>query len=326
MRLLKLLTVVLALSSTVAFVVASRATARPLTAISAVQPAMNYAYVRLEGRVPSFPTLADGSLSFTVQDGSGDMRVTAYRAVADAISTTARVPMPGDLVTVEGTLRIRDDAPSLVINAPEAISVQSTEATAIRLAALDTMQTGERAQIIGQVRRIRDVSDSFKIVTLRQGSATADMALPLNLPAFKDVQKLAEGDWLRVTGGVGEFRGSKQLLPSSAQAIEKIQRPSDDAASRPITALDKSFIGQWVALRGIVDDLQPFKLGMRVVLRDSQGDQTITVVTFDRVWQSLPFSTTLAVGDMLNAQGELQDYRGALEIVPEITADVEIKK
>jgi DNA/RNA endonuclease YhcR with UshA esterase domain len=320
-RTLKILTVLLAVSSTIAFVLASRATARPLTAISSITPSMNYAYVRIEGRIPNFPTVSDDAIAFNVLDASGDIRVTAYRTVADVLQREQRIPMPGDVVTVEGTLRIRDDVPSLVLNTTEALHIQSTEATSIRLSALDTTSVGERVQVIGQVRRVRTVSEGLMIATLRAGNATADMPLPLSLPMFATAPSLQEGEWISVTGGVGDFRDARQLLPLGTAAIERSAPPVDAFDIRPIRALDKTFVGQWVAVTGQVVDLRPFSQGMRLLVEDEDAAQ-LTIVVFERVWDSLPISTTLAVGDVVRVQGEVQDYRGELEILPEIAVDV----
>lgn len=319
MRSLKLLTVVLAIVGTFAFVLASRATPRPLTAIAAVQPSMNYAYVRIEGVVPALPSVQDDYLSFRVMDAGGDMRVSAYRNVVQQLIAQHRVPRPGDLVAVEGTLRIRDDEPALILNAADGMTISTPDAPAISLHALDAMAIGERATVTGQVRRIREISPRLRVLTLREGSATADVLLPVDDAVFGAAPALREGDWVQVAGGVGEFRDTKQLLPSSAATIKKISAPLPDL--RPIAALSDNLLGQWVSVQAQVDDLRSFAQGMRLTLRD--GDSTIIAVLFDSVWQQVPFSETLQAGDMLRLQGELSDYRGALEIVPELPVDVE---
>ena len=283
---------------------------------------MNYAYVRIEGIVPAFVSLQDGYLSFRVMDAGGDLRVSAYRNVVGQLIAQQRVPKPGDHVIVEGTLRIRDDEPSLVLNTVEGLIVETPDAPAIKLSALDVMGIGEKATVTGQVRRIRQISPRLQVITLRDGSATADMLLPLDDGVFGAVPPLNEGDWITVAGGVGEFRDTKQLLPSSAVDIMKTPAPSPNL--RPLNALSNDLLGQWVGVQAQVDDLRPFKQGMRLML--SEGDVTITAVLFDRVWQSLPFSETLQAGDVLQLQGELSDYRGELEIVPELPADVEIRR
>src|SRR5512141_1252752 len=111
MRPLKGLLIVLAIAGVTALVLASHSSARPLTAISAVNPAMNFAYVRIEGVVLDYPlvSVADGYLSFQVQDAGGDIRVQAYRAAVESLLARLQIPMPGDNVTVEGTLRVRDE-------------------------------------------------------------------------------------------------------------------------------------------------------------------------------------------------------------------------
>lgn len=318
-RSLKLLTIALVVAGTLAFVFASRATARPLTAIAAVQPSMNYAYVRIEGVVPAFPSLQDDYLSFRVLDAGGDLRVSAYRSVVQQLVAQNRVPKPGDRVTVEGTLRIRDDEPSLILNTVDGLTISTPDAPAIKLRALNAMTIGERATVTGQVRRIREISPRLHVLMLREGSATADVLLPIDDAVFGAAPALQEGDWVKVAGGVGEYRDAKQLLPTSASAIEKTSTPAPDL--RPIAALSNDLLGQWVSVQARVDDLRPFAQGMRLML--SEDDATITAVLFDSAWQQVPFSNTLQAGDVLQLQGELSDYRGELEILPELAVDVE---
>lgn len=318
MRSLKLLTVLLATAGTLAFVFASRATPRALTAIAAIQPSMNYAYVRIVGVVPAFASLQDDYLAFRVLDAGGEMRVSAYRNVVQQLLAQHRVPAPGDRVTVEGTLRIRDDEPSLILNTADGLTIDTPDAPAIQLSALDAMAIGDRATVNGQVRRIREISPRLRIVTLRQGSATADVLLPVGDATFGEAPALNEGDWIQVAGGVGEFRDARQMLPASASTITKIEASAPEV--RPLNALSDGLLGQWVTVQAAVDEMRPFAQGMRVTL--SESDSTMTVVLFDRVWQGLPFSETLQAGDTLLLQGELSDYRGELEIVPELPADV----
>jgi DNA/RNA endonuclease YhcR with UshA esterase domain len=318
-RSLKLITVLLATAGTLAFVFASRATPRPATAIAAVQPSMNYAYVRVEGVVPAFASLQDGYLSFRVRDAGGEMRVSAYRNVVEQLTAQSRVPMPGDHIMVEGTLRIRDDEPSLILNTADGLTISTPDALAIKLGALDAMSIGDKVTVNGQVRRIREISPRLQVITLREGNATADMLLPIGDAAFGEAPDLKEGDWIQVAGGVGEYRDAKQLLPAAASAITRTAAPPADL--RPLTALSADLLGQWVGMQATVDDLRPFQQGMRVMLSD--GDAILVAVLFDRVWQGLAFSETLDAGDVLQLQGELSDYRGELEVIPELPVDVE---
>ncbi len=325
MRLLRWLTVALAVSGTAALVLASRSTARPLTLIASVSPAMNFAYVRVEGAVLAYPTLArEGDyLSFHVQDASGDIRVSAYRAVCAQLLTAGRIPMPGDVVAVEGTLRVRDDEPSLVLNMADGLSASRSEPRAIALAALDATPLGQRVTVAGQVREVRDVAGALRIVGLRQGNAQADLVFPLELtPVAGAPPSLAPGDWITATGGVGVYRDKRQILPTHAGMVVKHTGGDDPAARldvRPIGALDRNLVGAWVAVRGQVAGVNRIQQGAILELQD--GDDRISVAVFD-AWAGVPFSETLQAGDWVIAQGEVAEYKRQLEIMPELPIDL----
>lgn len=323
MRLIKVLILVLALSSTLAFVFASRATPRNVTAISAISPSMNFAYVQMRGKVIAYPSLSAGFLSFRLQDETGsEMRVSAYRDVVSALIAAKRVPMPGDVLTVEGTLRVRDDEASLVLNTADALSLNTPPASALDISALDATALGDRVIVSGQVRRVREISQGLKVISLRQGSGLADVLLPTGLlAAFGTAPEISLGGWVSVTGAVGEFRGGRQLLPRHADDLVTSTHVVP-IEPRPINVLGKTLLGQWVAVRGLVTDLKPFKQGMRIELQDASGERIILVV-FDSAWNTVPFSQSLTINDTILAQGELSEYRGELEIVPEVSVDID---
>jgi DNA/RNA endonuclease YhcR with UshA esterase domain len=321
MRIFKGLILALAIAGVAALLIAVRSNARPLIAISSITPAMNFAYVRIAGVIPSYPSLssAGDTLSFTVQDDSGQIRVSAYRSAVNELLALGRIPMPGDRVSVEGSLRVRDDDASLTLQSPEGLTMQPGEVASIELAALDALPIGARASLTGQVREVRDITPALRRVTLRSGDAQAQMLLPVALATtFGDLPTLQVGDWVRVTGGVGDYRGEREVLPACASDIEPGVSPVLDV--RPVDALSKSMAGRWVSVQGSVDDLQPVKGGMLLSLKDAQ-QSAITVVMFD-AWFDVPFSQTLSVGDAVIAQGELVLYKGQLELQPELGADL----
>ncbi len=309
---------VLAISSAIALLIAVRTTPSHVTSVAAIHPAMNFAYVRVEGVVVAHPTIEEGYLSFYLRDEEGELRVSAYRRVAQALLQAGRVPKAGDRVTAHGTLRVREGEPSLTINVADELHIETPTPQLIALDALAAARLGERVRVVGQVRRIRNVGERLRILTLRADQATADAVITLNHPELGHVTEIAVGDWVDVSGGVGEFRNQKQLLISRGEDII-LTRPA--ATPYPIASLGRQSAGRWTAISGVVSDLEPFRSGMRVAVRDASGE-SLTVVLFDALWETLPFSLTLQVGDPLSAQGTLNWYRGQLELLPEIGADV----
>jgi DNA/RNA endonuclease YhcR with UshA esterase domain len=316
MRIYKGLSIVVAIGGVLALAYAGMAQPPKLLALDRVNPAMNFAFVRVHGAVISHVEVAPdgGYLSLTLHDGHDAIRVSAYRQAVSQLRAAQRIPRPGDQLTIDGTLRIRDDEAVLILNAVRDLALERAEPLDVPLSALDALQPGERARTVGQLRAIRKIRDGFWVLTLRDGTTTLDVTL-----TTPDEPRHAPGEWLRVEGGVGEYRATKQLLIDDARLITASEPRLTDP--RPITALGPDLQGQWVAVRGEVADLQPFKNGVRLSLQD-ESLWTIDVILFDRLWQRLPISPTLAPGDVLDVSGELGVFRGRAQLVPELIEDV----
>jgi hypothetical protein len=89
---------------------------RPVPVVRAgdVVPTMNFAFVRIEGTVVRKPYLSRAGkqvdyAGFTVDDGSGTVRVGAYGRVAVRMEQSDRLPARGDRVSVCGSLGVAAD-------------------------------------------------------------------------------------------------------------------------------------------------------------------------------------------------------------------------
>jgi hypothetical protein len=83
----------------------------PVQRVGDITPMMNFAYVRVVGTVIRSPYIADREgkveyLSFLLDDGTGVIRVQAYETVARVLWDERRIPDPGMLVGVAGSLRV----------------------------------------------------------------------------------------------------------------------------------------------------------------------------------------------------------------------------
>ena len=83
--------------------------------IGSVVATTNYAYVRIEGLVTRGPIydVDAQSLRFYITDDTGEIQATTFRDVTEQLVAKNQVPATGDKISVEGTLRIRDDFNSL---------------------------------------------------------------------------------------------------------------------------------------------------------------------------------------------------------------------
>jgi DNA/RNA endonuclease YhcR with UshA esterase domain len=319
LRPFRALTLVLACAGLIALIWAARATPRATTSAGAITPAMNFAYVRVSGVVVDFPAVEpDGSyLSFRVADADGVIRAQAYRAAASALLAANAIPSPGDEAQIEGTLRIRDGEATLLVNSADGVVLTRRSADPIGLIGLEGLPLGQRVTVLGQIRRVREAG-ALRILTLRDGNAEADAVMSLEAPGAERETPPVLGGWALATGGVGEYRGRRQLLLMPGGLAPT---PAPAPVPRPLSALNRALLGDWITTQARVSRLAPFKGGIRIGLAGDEGSE-LTMTLFDSVWTAMPFSSTLASGDLVVASGRLTEYRGALELQPEIAPDV----
>jgi len=102
----------------------------PLTRVADITPTMNYAYVRITGKVTRRPYVAKDNrkVSFMLADESGEIRVEAFGNAAAQIVEQNCVPVKWSRVEVIGSLSVpagRD--PKLYVRSSEHISSKEKE-------------------------------------------------------------------------------------------------------------------------------------------------------------------------------------------------------
>ncbi len=102
----------------------------PVVSVDSITPMMNFAYVRVVGRVvrePRVLTREDGRVdycSFLIDDGTGALRVQAHRRAAQRLAEENRLPGEGMLVDVAGSLSVAaEDVPKLRVQVVEQLRI-----------------------------------------------------------------------------------------------------------------------------------------------------------------------------------------------------------
>jgi len=104
----------------------------PVVQVSEITPVMNFAHVRVTGTVPRRAYIGKNGdyVSFSVDDGSGQIRVAAYRDVARRLIESKRLPNAGDQVEVRGSLSAAaDSVPKLYLKLPGHLNITSSKAS-----------------------------------------------------------------------------------------------------------------------------------------------------------------------------------------------------
>lgn len=110
----------------------------PLIRIADIQRTMNFAFVRVQGTVTSDARLfSEGgqiaSVAFTINDGSEELDVRAYRAKARELVEADLLPRSGDRVTVGGSLQVSADSMAMWIADKSLIHIERAEIRPLRL-------------------------------------------------------------------------------------------------------------------------------------------------------------------------------------------------
>ena len=297
----------------------------PLVPIGQVGATMNLAYVRLEGRITRSPSFAPEShtLTFWLADDTGEIYVAAYRHEAKDLMTSGRVPALGDRVSVVGTLRWREDFASLTINAPDQVMVTKPEPTERSVAEIDRDSALKRVRLRGQVRDIRSPYAGLTLIGLRDATGAIDVAVPQETLALTGgLTTPSPGQMVEVEGTVTFYKETPQLTLTDVADLTPLVEPTGIAPILLVSDLDAEAVGDWVGLQGIVTRIAPFSAGVKLTLDD--GSDEITVLLWQDLYDGLPPATALAEGMALTVYGQVSEYRGQTELIPELPIDVQL--
>ncbi|MGD2147321.1 MAG: hypothetical protein PVH41_11565 [Anaerolineae bacterium] len=305
----------------VLWLVASRAEV-PTIAIGQAGATMNLAYVRIEGRctrVPAYDS-GTGALGFWLSDGTGDLYVASYRSQTEALINQGNVPALGDEVSVAGTLRIRDDFHSLTVDLPEHVVISRADPVRRHIGGIGRKDRYQRVQVQGQVRRLAEPYQGLTLITLRDETGAIDLAVSDELIALSNATPdLEAGQSVEVTASVSLYGETPQLVPASTADIIPLDQDVPVATGYFVGELAGAPLAQWVAVHGTVTRVAPFTAGAKLTLDDGTGVTTVLL------WQSLVEGVPdLASGAQIRAQGELSQYAGELELIPEMATDIQV--
>jgi DNA/RNA endonuclease YhcR with UshA esterase domain len=297
----------------------------PAFQIGALTGTMNWAYIRLEGVVSTQPAYdpAAESLRFWLWDGSGEIMVTAYGPQAQALLAAGPLPVMGDRVALEGTLRVREDFRYLVVDVAEAVEVQPSMPTELPIGDVHTGLRYQQVRLRGVIRDDRTPYGGLRILTLRDSTGKIDIVVPQGASSRGEpLPALHIGQSVQVTGAVDEYRGTAQVSVGRASDLVLLEEELAVAPARRIFELAEKDVGRMVSVEGKVTRVDPFSAGVKCALSD--GESTITLLMWQDLYAGLADASLLAEGAIVRAQGEVAKYRGEMEIVPELPADVQV--
>ncbi len=322
LRVLKLGALILALAGfALLWFVAARSSI-PTLSPHEIERMMNLAYVRVVGLVTQGPSYDPETayLSFRLEDNGGEVRVIAYANETRALLEAGPLPGLGDWVTAVGTLRIREGTPTLILDAPHRLTVTRPEPSPRAIAEVGPQDAFRRVTVRGQVRGNRRPYAGLTLLRLRDATGEVEVAISDDVTALTGPLEVPPiGQAVQVTGTVTLYRDRPQISLTDAAEIASLEEPVPIAEPIPIAGLG-SRVGRWVEVRGQIRRLSPFSAGLKVTLEDSTGQTTLLL--WQSVYETLTDPGAWQEGATVVAQGEVNRYRGEMEVVPELAGDV----
>jgi DNA/RNA endonuclease YhcR with UshA esterase domain len=296
--------------------------------IEQIQSTANYAYVQLDGVVSRGPNYNAGAqaLTFWVRDDTGEMMVSAFRAQVDDLSKADKIPAPGDTVSIQGTVRVRETVPALTIDSAEAVTLSraTANAPARDIGSITPDDALHGVTVQGVVRAIKEPYAGLRLITLRDQTGAIDVAVPTELePLLGAAAPITIDQSARVVGAVTLFETTPQITLHHGGDLTVLNEGIEIARPVSIGSLSDANVGHWVWIRGTLETIDPFSAGVKLTLSDSRSRATVLV--WQDLWDALTVQyPQLQLAAQLSITGEVSSFQGQLEIAPGIIQDVQL--
>jgi len=303
-------------------------TPAPLVSIGDLSPTMDSTDVRVEGTVSRQPDydFYTGLLSFSVDDGTGELRIVVPGEEADVLRAWQdRVPRLGDRITLNGTVLVREGSLSLTVRVPGSVSVTRPEPTLVEIGALTPEWDDRPVEVMGVVRQVRRPISGLTIIALRDGTGVVDIVIPEHVTQLTgDLHPgvLVVGASLRVHGVVTLCGGAPQIALTDAAGAAPLPVGVEFAPRRTVEQIGRESVGQFRQLLGVIMDTDPFSAGMELELDDGTG--VITVLLSRDLADLAAADGPLVPGLRMEVVVEITGIGGVWNIVPETSMDVSI--
>lgn len=325
----------------------------PVIQVKDITETMNFAYVRMIGVVTKDARISyddakkPSYLYFTMNDGTGEIMVGAYRQHAQKIAEGNMLPKRGNFVDMKGQLKIKAQNISLMIQAVEQFKIreatkeerQNLQSQPLKPAPFKPSEPRKNPDAISfsEIKKITPaekdklVEVSGKVGELRKFKMGQKMTLEdasgkieVNLwdSTFADaplLEKLKSGVRIQVTGRVDEYKGKCQINPQAVDDIQILESAAV-APSISLSQVTKDHMGQIVTISGKVIQKNRVKPGFNLLLGDNKGK--IGVMLWDRVFQDSKIVWDVEVGKWIQVTGKVEEHKGKLQLQPGREEDV----
>lgn len=207
---------------------------------------------------------------------------------------------------------------------PATAAPAATATPAVVLTPLSQIPTldGQEVTVEAAIVWVSSFSRGFKFL-LDDGTGRATLLLWLNVyDDCWDASKLLVGALVRAHGTVGQYQGEWQIEASYGGDV-KVLSPGAPPPLRQIGSLSSADVTTRVTIEGTVSRAEAFSQGQRVYVDDGSG--TLLVLLWQNVYERVKDNSRLLTpGTRVRVDGIVQEYKGTLELVPQVPSSVTV--
>ena len=237
---MRYISIVVALAGLVCLQLMAMSRETPVKEISSITPAMNFAYITIKG-VATRPMkyYRDGdkvsSCYIYLKDKTGDMRVTAYRQVAEKLYNKDVYILEGDQVEVSGKIRVAEgDKISMMLEVPDHLKVQhkkgfsekievghrekikeNSEDQLVKLSNISLENVGDEVLVEAVVEKFSKPGEGskapYRIIIEQNGTKLSLVFWDQTFSGIANPEKIVPGIKIQAKATVGKYRDDLQL-------------------------------------------------------------------------------------------------------------------
>ncbi len=246
---------------------------------------------------------------------------TPTRAVAAATQAVAPTSQAVDTALPTATAQ-PTTAPT---DRPTAEPTEPPAPTALPITPLSDLPNldGQEVTVQGAVVWAASFSKGFNF-TLDDGTGRATLTVWSDVyDDCWDAPRLLVGATVRATGEVSQYEGEWELQAGYGGDV-KVLSEGTPLPVRPISSITSADVSTRVAVEGTVSSVKAFNGGQSVYVTDDSGGEIRLVVwqaILDRVQDN---ARLLTPGTRVHVEGGIDEYKGSLELVPQVPYNVTV--
>ncbi|MEO0290939.1 MAG: OB-fold nucleic acid binding domain-containing protein [candidate division WOR-3 bacterium] len=302
---LRWISLFLAIGGVIFLFISARTEAAPYVKVKDLKPTMNFAKVSMKGIVESSPYYEEekgGYFSFWLNDGTGSIKVRAFRDVAKELIEKDLYPSVSDSVFVTGTLYARENF-ILTINNGKDLKIKIQEPKNVKIKDITDTLTGKRIETEGNIYSITQYRNNSIGLRIQDEDANITVFIPFYYREKEKILSLEKGTIIKVKGAVFLYKDKPEIIPHYVSDISIIGKKEIKYAQK----------NENLKLKGEILSGYTFKKGIRFRIKTDKGIEEVTLwkSTLEKNYKGE--SIKLLTGSVVEFEVYEKEYKGKIE-------------